>query len=129
MREDISIKIQNTRILPLRWLANYLFEPLSMKFFDLGLRRHDLLEGMGAEDRVFKNDFRLKLWWRLYEIIGTPYMRWGTMYQLDMTKLKEEFEDMSGDEWNDYDSDGIPYWENQWHEDPITGDAWRLIRK
>ena len=129
MREDMSIKIQNTRILPLRWLANYISEPLSMKFFDLGLRRHDLLDNMGAEDRVFQNDFRLKLWWRLYAIIGEPYMRWGTMYQLDMTKLKEEFEDMSGDEWNDYDSDGIPYWENQWHEDPITGDAWRLIRK
>ena len=125
----MSFKVQRTRILPLRWLANYISEPLSMKFFDLGLRRHDLLDNMGAEDRVFQNDFRLKLWWRLYAIIGEPYMRWGTMYQLDMTKLKEEFEDMSGDEWNDYDSDGIPYWENQWHEDPITGDAWRLIRK
>lgn len=112
-----------------------------MKFFNLGLRRHDLLEGMGAEDRVFKNDFRLKLWWRLYEIIGTPYMKWGTMYQLDMDKLKKELADMdlSGEEWNDYDENGIPYWEktgtvdpdyNPWqYIDPETNDAFRLIYK
>jgi len=106
-----------------------------MKFFDLGLRRHDLLDNMGAEDRVFKNDFRLNLWWRLYEIIGDPYMRWGTMYQLDMDKLKEDLDNinMSGDGWNDYDSDGIPYWEKydlDWDfEDEVTGDAFRIIRK
>jgi len=132
MREDISIKIQNTRILPLRWLANYLFEPLSMKFFDMGLRRHDLLENMKAEDKIFQNDFRLKLWWRLYDILGRPYMRWGTLYQLDMVKLKEEFKDMdlSGEEWNDYDQNGHPYWYfTEWQEDPETGDAWRLIKK
>jgi hypothetical protein len=135
MREDMSFKVQRTRILPLRWLANYISEPLSMKFFDLGLRRHDLLDNMGAEDRVFKNDFRLNLWWRLYEIIGDPYMRWGTMYQLDMDKLKEDLDNinMSGDGWNDYDSDGIPYWEKydlDWDfEDEVTGDAFRIIRK
>ena len=130
MREDISIKIHGTRILPLRWVANYISEPLSMKFFDLGLRRHDLLEGMGAEDRVFKNDFRLKLWWRLYEIIGTPYMKWGTMYQLDMTKLKEDLANMGGEAWDDYDTNGHPYWYyTEWQEDPITGDAWKLVKK
>ena len=97
----------------------------------MGLRRHDLLDDMGAEERVFQNDFKLKLWWRLYEILNEPYMRWGTMYQLDMTKLKESLDDMdlSGEAWDDYDENGIPYWENEWHEDPITGDAWRLIRK
>jgi hypothetical protein len=135
MREDMSIKIHGTRILPLRWLANYVFEPLSMKFFNIGLRRHDQLEDMGAEDRVFKNDLKLKICWRLYEILGEPYMRWGTMYQLDMDKIKEEFEDMdlSGDGWNDYDSDGVPYWEKydlDWDfEDKVTGDAFRVIRK
>ena len=130
MREDMSIKIQNTRILPLRWLANYICEPLSMKFFDLGLRRHDLLDNMGAEEKVFKNDFRLKLWWRLYAIIGEPYMRWGTFYQLDMTKLKEEFADMDGSGWDDYDENGHPYWYyTEWQEDPVTGDGWRLVNK
>ena len=62
-------------------------------------------------------------------------MRWGTMYQLDMDKLKEDLENinMSGDGWNDYDSDGIPYWEKydlDWDfEDEVTGDAFRIIRK
>jgi hypothetical protein len=103
-----------------------------MKFFYLGLRRHDLLEDMGAEDRVFKNDLRLKLWWRLYDILGRPYMRWGTMYQLDMAKLKEDLEnmDLSGDGWDDYDDNGHPYWYyTEWQEDPVTGDAWKLIKK
>lgn len=131
MREDISIKVQNTRILPLRWLANYLFEPLAMKFFNIGLRRHDELDNMGAEERVFKNDLKLKVSWRLYEILSEPYMRWGTFYELDMTKIKEDLDDMdlSGPEWNDYDENGVPYWENAWQEDPVTGDAWRLIKK
>ncbi len=132
MRDDISIKIHNTRIVPLRWLANYLFEPLSMKFFHMGLRRHDLLDSMGAEDKVLKNDLKLRTCWRLYEVLNEPYMRWGTIYQLDMTKLKESLEDMdlSGDGWNDYDENGIPYWDYlEWHEDPITGDAWRLVKK
>jgi hypothetical protein len=131
MREDMSIKIQQTRIVPLRWLVNYVFEPISMKFFYIGLRRHDELEDMGAEDRVFNNDFKLNTAWKFYKIFNEPYMRWGTIYQLDMTKLKESLEDMdlSGDEWNDYDENGVPYWEKQWHEDPITGDAWRIKAK
>ena len=141
MREDISFKVQRTRIVPLRWLANYVFEPLSMKFFNIGLRRHDQLEDMGAEERVFKNDRKLNICWRLYEILSEPYMRWGTMYQLDMTKLKEELEnmDLSGDEWNDYDENGVPYWEKTGVVDPDyeqpwdfvdgDGDAFRIIRK
>jgi hypothetical protein len=44
---------------------------------------------------------------------------------------------MSGDGWNDYDEDGVPYWENPdfinafvWdYEDQETGDAFRLIKK
>ena len=32
-------------------------------------------------------------------------------------------------EWDDYDENGIPYWDYFWHEDPITGDAWRLVNK
>ncbi len=131
MREDISFKVEATRIVPLRWLANYVFEPLSMKFFDMGLRRHDQLENMGAEDRVFHADLKLKTCWKLYKVLSEPYMRWGTMYQLDMTKLKEEFADMdlSGDGWNDYDENGHPYWlYTEWQEDPETGDAWRLVK-
>lgn len=38
--------------------------------------------------------------------------------------------DMSNDAvWNDYDENGIPYWNYLWNEDPITGDAWRLIKR
>ena len=27
----------------------------------------------------------------------------------------------------DYDEDGRPYWDYLWHEDPQTGDAWRIV--
>lgn len=37
--------------------------------------------------------------------------------------------DMSGEEWNDYDNNGHPYWDYQWHVDVNTGDSWRLVKK
>lgn len=102
-----------------------------MKFFNMGLRRHDLLDEMGAEDRVFNNDLRLRTYWKAYHILSKPYTYWGTMYRLDMDKLKKDLEsmDLSGEEWNDYDSSGHPYWDYQWHVDANTGDAWRLVKK
>ena len=38
--------------------------------------------------------------------------------------------DMSGEEWNDHDKDGVPYWDKweEWDfEDEETGDAFRII--
>jgi hypothetical protein len=72
MRDNIFIPEHQTNIIPLRWLANYIFEPISSFFLNL-------------------------------------YLRWGTVYSY-------QFED------NLETEDG-------WNEDPITGDAWRLINK
>lgn len=34
---------------------------------------------------------------------------------------------MSNLAWDDYDVNGHAYWEYFWNEDPVTGDAWRLV--
>jgi hypothetical protein len=44
MREDIFIPEHRTNILPLRWLANYVFHPISMWFFNTALKANDRLE-------------------------------------------------------------------------------------
>lgn len=39
--------------------------------------------------------------------------------------------DMSGEEWDDYDKNGVAYWEKwKWDfEDKETGDAFRIIKE
>jgi hypothetical protein len=74
-----------------------------------------------------EQDFGLKysLYGKIYSMTWPTYMKFGSFYEFDF--------DMSGDGWNDYDSDGVPYWEKynlDWdYEDYETGDAFRLIRK
>ena len=92
MKDDIFIPEHKTNILPLRWLANYIFEPISTIFLKL-------------------------------------YLKWGTTYVFDEMYIEDFKKSMIGQKWDDYDEYGIPYWDYNWHEDPITGDAWRLIKK
>lgn len=129
MREDIFIPEHRTRILPLRVLANNVFHPISMFFFRIGLRYNDKIEW----DREYKwhNRFMEAFGFRLYKLFNYPYDWWGTIYKMDMDKVRESLADMdmSGEAWDDYDENGIPYWYYLWHEDPITGDAWRIKRK
>jgi len=124
MREDIFIPEHKTNILPLRWLANGIFHPLSMFFFHIGLRANDKLEW--DHQYTAWNKFVEFTTYRIYKFLNYPYEWWGTYYKLDLVKWKEEMPDMSGENWDDYDDMGIPYWDYWWHEDPETGDAWRL---
>lgn len=123
MREDLFIPEHRTRIVPLRVIGNNVFHPLSMVFFKMALRRHDYLDSIKATDAVYKYDLKLKLWFRLYDILDKPYTWWGTIYKIDFGTM-----DLSGEEWDDHNKNGYPYWLfYEWQEDPITGDAWRLI--
>jgi hypothetical protein len=67
----------------------------------------------------------------LWDTFWPIYKKYGTFYKLNM--------DMSGAGWDDYDADGIPYWEKTgtvdpdyeqpWKfVDPWTGDAFRIIK-
>jgi len=127
MRDDIFIPEHKTNVLPLRWLANEIFHPISMWFFHVGLRANDRIEW----DYQYKwhNKFLEWFGWTGYNFFDKPYSAWGTVYKIDMEKWKEEMPDMSSSEWDDYDDQGRPYWDYWWNEDEETGDAWRLIKK
>ena len=45
-----------------------------------------------------------------WKYLNMPYDRWGTVYRIDMEAWKK---DLSGTAWDDYDEDGIPYWEKE----------------
>ena len=120
-REDVFVPEYKTNILPLRWIADYIFHPLSMFFFRIGLRMNDRIEW----DYQYKWYNRAIEWfgWNFYKIFDKPYTKWGTYY-----RFKDGFlGDLGGSGWDDYDENGIPYWDYFWNEDPITGDAWRLL--
>lgn len=124
MREDIFTPEHRTRILPLRILANHVFHPISMWFFSIGLKYNDRIEW----DFQYRWDHRLMeaFGFKLYKLFNYPYDWWGTIYKMDLDLLDI---DLSGEGWDDYDSNGHPYWLfTEWQEDPITGDAWRLIK-
>jgi hypothetical protein len=53
----------------------------------------------------------------MYKILNKPYELWGTYYTIDMDAWKKDLEqikaDVSGQNWDDYDEDGIAYWEKE----------------
>ena len=114
---DNSLRIDKSRP-PLRWLANLCGDISGWAI--LRISDYDELENFG---------WRYKLHSFIWKITWPVYYRFGTLYEFNF--------DMSGDGWNDYDSDGVPYWEKPdfinayvWdYEDEETGDAFRLIEK
>ena len=126
MRDDIFIPEHKTNILPLRWLANYIFHPISMWFFRMGLKANDKFEFDFSETNTL-DYLKEKIGFRAYNFLDRPYTWWGTVYVFDRSKI--DFDQLGGEDWDDYDDNGIPYWYYLWHEDPITGDACRLVVK
>ena len=126
MRDDIFIPEHRTKVLPLRWLANYIFHPISMFFFKISLRVNDKI--VWDSQYNWYNKFIESFGWKWYIIFDKPYSLWGTYYKFDSDIAKAIAEDLKNDRWNDYDENDIPYWDYFWHNDEETGDAWRLIR-
>lgn len=90
--------IEKTKILPLRWIGNFLGEYAGnhlVKAIDL-----DEDDNLG-----FKFKYHSKMW----KYLNKPYTWWGTYYELDIKGLQEE---LKGAGWDDYDEKGIPYWDN-----------------
>lgn len=123
-----SIPQHKTNVLPLRWLVNGVFHPISMYFFSKSLGIYFRDED-GIVPMTPKLERKMEFYHKLYKILDKPYDKFGTTYLLNRKLIEEMAEEMSGPEWDDYDEDGIPYWDYQWHEDPVTGDAWRLIKR
>lgn len=106
-----DLKIDKTNILPLRWFANMCGSIAGWAIMRISYQ--DELEDFG---------WRYKLHAFIWNITWPVYYKFGTFYEFSF--------DMSGDGWNDYDENGHPYWDFlEWHEDPETGDAWRLKYK
>jgi hypothetical protein len=109
---DNSI-IEHKSYPPLRWIANWAGSIASS----------GLLEISYMEDEGMTDTFRYKFHGWKWDTFWPLYQKYGTTYRLDM--------DLSGPGWDDYDKDGVPYWE-KWHwdfEDEATGDAFRIIDK
>ena len=113
----MSKKINNTRILPLRWFANACGEISGWAVMKLVVL--DEQNNFGRKYKVLS--FIWNMTWPVY-------FKFGTFY---------EWDDLSGDGWNDYDENGIPYWEKTGTVDPHydswdyiddNGDAFRVIR-
>lgn len=104
---------------PLRWIAD-----LSGNIASGALWKAMLLDEDNNWNRRY--DFYIKV----YDIFMPLWYKYGTYYELDI--------DMSGKGWDDYDENGVPYWEklgvvdpdyNPWDfEDKETGDAFRVLR-
>ena len=119
MRED-NLKVNKTNILPLRWFANMCGDIAGWAI--LRISYQDELEDFG---------WRYKLHSTIWKITWPVYYKFGTFYEFSF--------DMSGDGWNDYDSEGVPYWEKTGLVDPDyerpwdyiddNGDAFRVVRR
>lgn len=91
--------IQKTKIVPLRWIGNFLGEYAGnhlVKAFN-----YDENDDLG-----FKFKYHAKMW----KVLNKPYEWWGTYYQLD---IKGMIKDLDGAGWDDYDEFGKAYWENE----------------
>jgi len=101
MLEDSTV-VHNSKP-PLRWIANWAGEIASKGILKVSYMEADAYTG-----------WRYKLNLFLWDTFWPIYNKWGTM---------------SGPGWDDYDENGVPYWE-KWHWDFIdeeTGDAFKVI--
>jgi len=101
-----SKTIQKTKIVPLRWIGNFLG----------GYAGNHLVKAIHLDESLDSNlGFRYKYHAKMWKYLNKPYEWWGTYYQVDIDKWKNEIDqmqiDLSGKEWDDYDEDGIAYWE------------------
>lgn len=114
-----SIKVNQSKP-PLRWIANLAGEVSGWAILKVVYMDED-------------NDFGWKytFYSKVYRLFNPISMKYGTHYKIDW--------DMSGKAWDDYDENGVPYWEKTgtidpdyepiWdYEDFETGDAFRIVR-
>ena len=71
MREHIFTPEHRTRILPLRYLANYVFHPVSMWFFNMGLKANDKFEYDFSEVNTL-DYLKEKIGFKVYNFLNHP---------------------------------------------------------
>jgi hypothetical protein len=109
MRKDLDESIvEHKSKPPLRWLANMCGDIAGWAIMHISY--HDELEDFG---------WRYKLHSTIWKITWPVYYKFGTFYEFSF--------DMSGDGWNDYDSEGVPYWEKTGFVDPDYEQPWDYV--
>jgi len=93
-----------TRILPLRWIVNWLNSPATAC----------LVRAVELDERE-DYGWRYKMYAFGWKYLNKPYERWGTVYKLDLKAWKK---DLSDPGWDDYDEFGVAYWEKTGTVDP-----------
>lgn len=93
---------------PLRWIANISGSIGGWAILKIAI--YDENENFGI---------RYKIYSVIYDMFMPTYFKYGSFYKLDI--------DMSGKEWNDYDENGIPYWEKLGVIDPDYYPTWDFI--
>ena len=104
-----SKKINRTKILPLRWIGNYLG----------GIAGNSLVKAFDLDEN---GDFgyRFKFHSKVWHYLNKPYEWWGTYYLVDTDAWLDQIKtDVSGKNWDDYDEDGIAYWEKVTDSDSL----------
>jgi hypothetical protein len=98
-----STKIQKTRIVPLRWIGNYLG----------GYAGNHLIKAIDLDEALDSNlGFRYKYHAKMWKMLNKPYTWWGTYYELDIKGMMDDLK-LDGAGWDDYDEFGKAYWENE----------------
>ena len=105
---DDTEVIHNSRR-PLRWIANWAGSRASA-----AVMRAAWLDEDGI-DRGIRHTINSAI----YRLLWPMYSKYGTYYKMNW--------DLSGPAWDDYDENGVPYWELWDYEDEETGDAFRII--
>lgn len=99
-----STKHQRTKNILLRWIGNALGEHAGNHL----VRCVNMDE---SKEYGWRYRYHAKMW----HYLNKPYEKWGTYYTIDLDAWRHELDkmkiDMSGPEWDDYDEDGIPYWD------------------
>jgi hypothetical protein len=102
-----STKVERTKILPLRWISNWLGS----------IATDHLVKGVYLdEDNNY--GWRYKYHAKMWKYLNKPYEKWGTYYSIDMKALKRAWDqDPEHQELmrrlTDYNEDGIPYWDKE----------------
>jgi hypothetical protein len=92
---------QKTKILPLRWIGN----------FCSGFASNHLIKAVNLDESLDANlSFRYKYHAKMWIILNKPYRWWGTYYEIDIKEIKKSVEQSN---WDDYDENGIAYWEKE----------------
>lgn len=105
---DNSTVIHNSRR-PLRWIANWAGSKASAA----------VMRAVWLDEYDVDRGIRQTINSAIYRLLWPIYQKYGTFYKLDM----------EGPGWDDYNENGVPYWE-EFHWDFIdeeTGDAFKVI--